>query len=322
MSFNPIIIIAGEPQSTFIEIFIKAIIKLKKSKKPIILISSKEILKKNLIKFKKKLEVNNLKKDFSNIRKKKINLINVDYKGFSFAKKQITSKSKLYINNSFKEALKFLKKKKCSGLINGPISKKTFLNGKFNGMTEFLANKTHSKNPVMLIYNKKLSVSPLTTHLPISKVSRNIKKEKIIANIIKINDFYRNVLKIIPRIAITGLNPHCESFDNENKEKKEIVPAIRYLKKKRINIQGPYAADTIFLKENIKKFDLIFGMYHDQVLTPIKTLYGFNAINITLGLPFIRISPDHGPNIKMLGKNKSNPESLIEAIRFFEKYAF
>ena len=112
MSFNPIIIIAGEPQSTFIEIFIKAIIKLKKSKKPIILISSKEILKKNLIKFKKKLEVNNLKKDFSNIRKKKINLINVDYKGFSFAKKQITSKSNLYINNSFKEALKFLKKKK------------------------------------------------------------------------------------------------------------------------------------------------------------------------------------------------------------------
>ena len=92
MSFNPIIIIAGEPQSIFIEIFIKAIIKLKKSKKPIILISSKEILKKNLIKFKKKLEVNNLKKDFSNIRKKKINLINVDYKGFSFAKKQITSK--------------------------------------------------------------------------------------------------------------------------------------------------------------------------------------------------------------------------------------
>jgi len=321
MNFSPIIIVAGEPQSIFIEIFIKAVQKLKKNKKPIILISSKEILKKNMIKFKKHLKINNLKKDFSNIHKKRINLINIDYKSFSFAKKKITSKSNLYLNNSFKEALKFMKKKRCSGLINGPISKKFFLNGKFNGITEFLANKTQTKNPVMLIYNKNLSVSPLTTHLPISKVSRNVKKKNIIIKIKKINDFYRNVLKIKPRIAVTGLNPHCESFDNENKEKKEIIPAIKYLKKHRINIQGPYASDTIFLKENIKKFDLIFGMYHDQVLTPIKTLYGFNAINITLGLPFIRISPDHGPNIKMLGKNKSNPESLIESIRFFEKYA-
>ena len=321
MNFSPIIIVAGEPQSIFIEIFIKAVQKLKKNKKPIILISSKEILKKNMIKFKKHLKINNLKKDFSNIHKKRINLINIDYKSFSFAKKKITSKSNLYLNNSFKEALKFMKKKRCSGLINGPISKKSFLNGKFNGITEFLANKTQTKNPVMLIYNKNLSVSPLTTHLPISKVSRNVKKKNIIIKIKKINDFYRNVLKIKPRIAVTGLNPHCESFDNENKEKKEIIPAIKYLKKHRINIQGPYASDTIFLKENIKKFDLIFGMYHDQVLTPIKTLYGFNAINITLGLPFIRISPDHGPNIKMLGKNKSNPESLIESIRFFEKYA-
>ena len=272
-------------------------------------------------KFKKHLKINNLKKDFSNIHKKKINLININYKGFSFAKKKITSKSNLYLNNSFKEALKLMKKKRCSGLINGPISKKSFLNGKFNGITEFLANKTQTKNPVMLIYNKNLSVSPLTTHLPISKVSRNVKKKNIIIKIKKINDFYRNVLKIKPRIAVTGLNPHCESFDNENKEKKEIIPAIKYLKKLRINIQGPYASDTIFLKENIKRFDLIFGMYHDQVLTPIKTLYGFNSINITLGLPFVRISPDHGPNIKMLGKNKSNPKSLIESIRFFEKYA-
>ena len=163
----------------------------------------------------------------------------------------------------------------------------------------------------MLIFNNKLSVSPLTTHIPLSQVSKEIKKKKIIMNVIKINEFYKKFIKRKPKIAITGLNPHCESFDKENKEKNEIIPAIKYLKKQRINVQGPYASDTIFLKENIKKFDLIFGMYHDQVLTPIKTLYGFNAINITLGLPFIRISPDHGPNIKMLGKNKSNPESLI-----------
>ncbi len=205
-------------------------------------------------------------------------------------------------------------------MINGPISKKTFLSGKFNGITEFLAKQTNSKDPVMLIYNKALSVSPLTTHIPISKVAKNVKKRNIIVKIKKIDNFYKKVLKITPKIAVTGLNPHCESFDKENKEKKEIIPAIEYLKKLKIKVKGPYSSDTIFLKENTKKFDVIFGMYHDQVLGPMKTLFGFNAINITLGLPFIRVSPDHGPNVQMLGKNKSSSKSLEESIRFLEKY--
>jgi len=91
------------------------------------------------------------------------------------------------------------------------------------------------------------------------------------------------------------------------------------LSKNKYKVTGPYPADTIFLKDNLKKFDVIIGMYHDQVLSPIKSIFGFNAINITLGLPFIRISPDHGPNIKMFLKNKSNPISLIEAIKFLDK---
>ena len=320
MSSNPIIIIGGEPQSIFLEIFLKAIKQLKKRKKPIILISSKDILKKNIKKFNNNIKINELDNNYSNLKLKSINLVNIDYKNFSFSNRKITSRSNLYIKNSFVKAIDILKKKNCSGLINGPISKKYFLKGKFNGITEFLAKKTNSKNPVMLIYNKNLSVSPLTTHMPISKVSKDVKKMDIINKIVKINDFYLKVLNEKPRIAVTGLNPHCESFDNENKEKKEIMPAIKYLKKKKINAHGPYASDTIFLKENVKKFDLIFGMYHDQVLGPMKTLFGFNAINITLGLPFIRISPDHGPNVKMLGKNKSNPNSIIESIRFIEKH--
>ena len=321
MSFKPIIIIGGEPQSIFLEIFLKAIKKLKKQRKPIILISSKDILKKNMKKFNKNIKINVLDNNYSNPKLKSINLVNVDYKNFSFSNRKITSRSNLYLNNSFIKAMDILKKINCSGLINGPISKKYFLKGKFNGITEFLAKKTNSKNPVMLIYNKNLSVSPLTTHMPISKVSKDVKKINIINKIKKINEFYLRVLNKKPKIAVTGLNPHCESFDNENKEKNEIIPAIKYLKKKKINAHGPYAADTIFLKENIKKFDLIFGMYHDQVLSPMKTLFGFNAINITLGLPFIRISPDHGPNVKMLGKDKSNPNSIIESIRFIEKHA-
>ena len=94
---------------------------------------------------------------------------------------------------------------------------------------------------------------------------------------------------------------------------------VKSLTKEGINVKGPFPADTIFLKANRKKFDVILGMYHDQVLSPIKTIFEYDAINITLGLPFIRISPDHGPNEKMIGKKQSNPLSLIKAIKFLDK---
>ena len=137
--------------------------------------------------------------------------------------------------------------------------------------------------------------------------------------ILTINKFFINKLKKIPKFAITGLNPHCESNYVNNEEDKIIIPAINNLIKKRIKIIGPFAADTMFIKENLKKFNIVIGMYHDQVLSPIKTLFNFKAINITLGLPFIRVSPDHGPNSNMLGKKKSNPDSLKEALIFIRK---
>ena len=98
------------------------------------------------------------------------------------------------------------------------------------------------------------------------------------------------------------------------------MPAIKSLKKLKIKVSGPFSADTIFLKKNRKKFNVIVGMYHDQVLAPMKTIFGFDAINITIGLPFIRITPDHGPNYEMYGLNKSEPDSLIQAFNFINKY--
>jgi len=169
----------------------------------------------------------------------------------------------------------------------------------------------------MLIYNKKLSVSPITTHVPLKKVAKIIKRKVIIDKVLLLEKFYRKNIKK-PKIAILGLNPHCESVDKISEEKKIIIPAVKYLKSKKINIFGPFSADTFFLKTNYSKYNLVIGMYHDQVLTPIKTLFKFDAINITVGLPFIRISPDHGPNEKMMGENKSNPLSLIKAITFLD----
>ena len=320
MNYKPILVVGGEPYSVFFEIFFKSI-KNKKYKNSIILIASKKLLIKQMIKMNYKFTINEINKDqinFKYLSKTKINLINVNFI-FKKAFDKITNRSNNYISQSFKIALELLKENNYAGLINGPISKKNFLNKYFLGITEYLANNTKQKNVAMLIYNKKLSVSPLTTHLPIKDVHKKISKNKIIEHVQLINKFYKNRLKIKPKIAITGLNPHCESNYSTSEETKYIKPAISYLVKKKFKVSGPYAADTIFLKDISKKYDVIIGMYHDQVLAPAKTLFGFKSINITLGLPFIRISPDHGPNTKMLGKNLSNPSSLIEALKFLSK---
>jgi 4-hydroxythreonine-4-phosphate dehydrogenase len=319
MRINKIIIILGEPQSIFSEILFKYFNskEFSKNKKKIILIGSMSLLQKQM----KKLKFNlNLKliNNINDAKNNEINILNINYnnqKNFS----KISFNSKKYISNCFKVGLNLIKNNKKTVLINGPVSKKHFLKKKYLGITEYISKKTKSKNQVMLIYNEKLSVSPLTTHLPLKHVAKNITKEKIINNVKQIKKFYVSLLNKKPKIAVLGLNPHCETIDEVSEEKKIIIPAINYLKKINLNTDGPFPADTFFLKKNINKYDVIVGMYHDQVLTPLKTLYNFNAINITIGLPFVRISPDHGPNNMMFGKNESDPSSIFCAMRFINK---
>ena len=319
MKTNPIVIVAGEPNSIFFEIFIKAI-KSQKFKSPIILIGSLNILQNHMskLKFQKKIKF----LDFQNIKNyklnnKTINLIDINYKNNKI-KTKINS-SNLYIKNCFNIAFKILKIGLTNKFINGPINKSSFLNKKYPGMTEYISKNFKIKKFGMLIYNEKLSVCPLTTHLPLKLVSKKITKKLIKQQISLIDNFYKKNIGFKPKIAVTGLNPHCESILKINEDIKIINPTIKSLKKLGYNISGPYSADTIFLKNNRKKFDVILGMYHDQVLTSIKTLFEHDAINITLGLPFLRVSPDHGPNQKMVGKNLSNPISLIKAIKFLDK---
>ena len=317
-NYKPIIIVAGEPNSIFFEIFFKVI--KKNIKSPIILIASKQLILKQAKILKKKINFNTISeteilKKVDNL--KKINLIDVNFEQ-KFAFNKISTKSNNYITDCFSVALKLLKHGVSDKLINGPISKKTFLKNKYNGITEYLADKTNTKKFAMIIYNKYLSVCPLTTHVPIKYVSKMIHKLEIIDKVKLIDNFWKKKFSKKVKIGVTGLNPHCESIDNFNEDKNIILPTIKKLKKLKYNIQGPLAADTIFLKNNRKKFDLIIGMYHDQVLAPIKTLFEYDAINITIGLPFIRVSPDHGPNESMLGKNRSNYLSLLNSIKFLD----
>ena len=316
MNNKPILIVAGEPYSIFFEIFFKSI-KKARYKSPLILICCKKNLIAQMKNFNFKKEVRIL--DQKTLSKQKIdnsriNLINIEL----YNPNKLKLKSN-YIERCFNLAFQLLKDGYTDKLINGPINKKTFLNKKFLGITEYIASKFHKKKIGMLIYNKKLSVSPLTTHLPLKFVSKKITKKLIEEKVIIIDKFFKKKLMLNPKIAVVGLNPHCESVDKFNEDEKIVSLAIKALIKKKININGPYPADTIFLKANRNKFNIILGMYHDQVLTPIKTLFEYDAINITMGLPFLRVTPDHGPNEKMFGQNKSNPLSLIQSLKFLDK---
>ena len=320
MKFSPILIVAGEPNSIFLEIFFKTIDKLK-TNNPIILIASVKLIKLQMKKLKinkkiKVLENRNLLNN--NLNNKLINVLNVNYNTNS-AFTNISSKSNKYITNCFDLAFEIIKKNKINKFINGPVVKRTFLKKNYLGITEYISKKFNIKKNAMLIYNKNLSVCPVTTHLPLKFVAKKINKKNITEKIKLINEFYKKKFNKKPKIAVLGLNPHCESIEKFNEDEKIIKPTVRLLKKLNYRVSGPHSADTIFINKNRKKFDVILGMYHDQVLTPIKTLFEYDAINITLGLPFIRVSPDHGPNFEMLGKNKSDPSSFFYAMRFFNE---
>ena len=317
MKNKSIVIVNGDPESTFNEILIKTLKNkvLRNLGFSIIMVCSEKLFKYELKRLNTRINFQKFK-DNNSLSKNNIFIIDVP-----FDHKDLSVKNKnFYIKKSFDVGLNLIKENNSLALINGPISKSTFLKGKYNGMTEYLAYKTKSLNEVMLIFNKELSVSPVTTHIPINKVTDKIKKKIIVSKITRINKFYKKYLGFEPKIAITGLNPHCETFAGKNIEKAEILPAIKILKKKKIKILGPFSADTIFLKKKRKEFDVVVGMYHDQVLTPMKTIFGFDAINITIGLPFVRITPDHGPNYEMFKLNKSKPDSLIQAFNFLKKY--
>jgi len=250
MNYKPILIVHGEPNSVFLEIFFKSL-RYKKFKNPLVLICSQKILKFQMKKLKFKMGIKILNPSSLNkikLNNKTINIIDINYnKNFTFQK--ITSKSNNYIKDCFETSLKILKLGITNKLINGPISKNSFLNKKFLGITEYLAKKTEASQNAMLIYNKKLSVCPVTTHLPLKKVVKSISKKKIKEKIILINSFYQKYLGFKPKIAVLGINPHCESIDKFNEDEKIIKPTIKYLSKKKINVKGPYSADTAFLKK-------------------------------------------------------------------------
>lgn len=247
---------------------------------------------------------------------KKINKI----KKIKFINEKLDKKNYFkYLNNITDKSLKLLEDKKINYLINMPLNKKKFFKDKYNGFTEFFSYKINSKhNENMLMYNDLFSVCPITTHVKIKDVPKNISKKKIIKTVSNINFFYKKILNEKPKFVVLGLNPHASIDMNiKNEDNLIIKPAVNYLKKN-YNIVGPVSADTAF--NSIKKNMVFIGMYHDQVLTPFKLLNKFNGINITVGLKYLRITPDHGPGNKKIPKSKINHLSFIKSLDFCKKF--
>ena len=305
-----ICIVYGETKSINAEIIFKSISKINKSiKKKIFIIGNFKIIKKQLKELNYRLQLNKID-DLSEFSKK-IDVLNIK-----------DNRKKNYILQCIDIAHDLAIKKKINGFINCPVDKKIF-KGKFKGMTEYVSKKNNTeKSEIMMIYNPSLSVVPLTTHIKLNKVTSNISLKKIMIKIANLNKYFKTLFKFKPKIAVLGLNPHNYENDQNSEEVKYIIPALKRLRKKNINVVGPFSADSFFQNKNLKKYNIVVGMYHDQVLTPFKTIFNYDAINITLGLRYIRVSPDHGIGTDIIGKKVANSLSMFKAINFLNKTDF
>ena len=227
------------------------------------------------------------------------------------------------IQNSIEQAVRLVQNGEARAVITNPISKAMLYRGgfAFPGHTEYLASLAGSgkqaPHPVMMLASGALKVVPVTIHIPLKEVPRSLTKQLIVATIeITARDLGRFFGIERPRLAVSGLNPHAGEEGSLGREEIEtILPAIETARAKGFHVTGPYPADTLFHAGARASYDAAICMYHDQALVPLKTLAFEEGVNVTLGLPFVRTSPDHGTAFAIAGTGKANPRSLIEALR-------
>ena len=315
-----IILVTGDPNSINSELIFKSWKKINNSiKNKIYLIGNYNLILSQFKRLKYSIKISKVKNIYEKGKPNKLKIINIDLQ-FKKPFKVLDMEAAKYIKKSLTYAHKLAIENIDSGIINCAINKK-LLNRNNIGVTEFLARKCEVRNnsEVMLITNEKLSVSPITTHINIKQVASRIKGVSIINKVKTINSWFRKKFGRKPKIGMLGLNPHNAEYKKKSEEIKTIIPTILKLRKLGIYIKGPLVSDTVFIND-YKTFDVIIGMFHDQVLTPFKAIFKFDAINITLGLKYLRISPDHGTASDLIEKNKADPTSLLKCIHYLNKY--
>jgi 4-hydroxythreonine-4-phosphate dehydrogenase len=290
---------------------------------PIVCLADKKLIQDRAKVLNKKIKIDILN-NLDSANQNKFGVIQIK----EVSKCRITKPGKLYKSNAA-YVLKNLDYgieqsiKEGIGLVTGPISKENIItiDEKFSGHTEYIQKKTLSSDVLMLLGSKKLRVAIATTHVPLKKVPQLITKRLIINKAIILHNELITKFKIkSPRIKLLGLNPHAgEGGKIGTEERNILIPAVEELRKNNINISMPLSADTAFTKKILADTDAYLGMYHDQVLPVIKALSFGNTINITLGVPIIRTSVDHGVALDIAGSGKTDVSSFEEAIRAAKK---
>ena len=322
VSKEVILITAGDPASISTEITIKAIEtkKINRNIKPIV-ITDINLVQKYKILINSSIKVNEIKDKvkFSDYKNNHLNIIPIKLNNkIQYGKPDVNNQS--FIKLSIIKTIEIYKNSIASAIVTNPINKYIMHKSGFNfeGHTDFLSSLSKKKKvPVMMLVTDELKTLPLTIHVPLNKVPKLITKDLIHTKIkIAIKDLqtFFDIKK--PSLIVTGLNPHAgENGDLGDEEIKVIKPAVDELKKiTNLSITGPVSADIAFSPDKRCNYDLAVCMYHDQALIPIKTLDFHNGVNVTLGLDFIRTSPDHGTGFEIVGKNIAKPQSLISAI--------
>ena len=267
------------------------------------------------------IEINNVQKAKKN-KSGSIQLIKVS-KCKSTSPGKILKSNARYVLDNLNYAIKETIINKKTALVTGPLNKEALISieKKFTGHTEYIQKITKSNDVLMMLASNKLKVALATTHIPLKKVATNITKNLIINKIKILNNDLKTKFNIKkPNIKILGLNPHAGENGKIGKEELDhIKPAVSELRRSKINVSMPISADTAFSQKILKETDAYLGMYHDQVLPVLKTLSFGNSINITLGVPIIRTSVDHGVALDIAGTNKSDVSSISLAIKTAKK---
>jgi 4-hydroxythreonine-4-phosphate dehydrogenase len=225
------------------------------------------------------------------------------------------------VQQSIERSVALVQSGEASAVVTNPISKAILARAGFGlpGHTEFLAALAgrEASDAVMMLVGEGLRVVPVTIHIPLKDVMRALSTERILKTlVITARDAARYFGVARPRIVVTGINPHAGEDGTMGREEIEmIVPAIEAARRQGLDVSGPYSADTLFHAEARKSYDVAVAMYHDQALIPVKTLAFDTGVNVTLGLPFVRTSPDHGTAFPLAGTGRASPRSLIEALR-------
>lgn len=243
---------------------------------------------------------------------------------------ELNSTNAKAVIESIERGVHFCLEGQAAGIVTNPIHKAALYDAGFNhpGHTEFigdLCGEATGENavPVMMLAAKDLRVVPLTVHIPLKDVPTAINPEMLKKTAAIINQSMQKDFKIAsPRIAVAGLNPHAGEDGKIGIEDRDVVtPTIRSLHESGMDISGPYPADTMFHEEARTGYDIAIGMYHDQALIPLKTLDFHGGVNVTIGLPIVRTSPDHGTALDIAGKGVARADSFINAVKMAEEIA-